>query len=35
VFINIQPQFDKLRSDLRFQALVNKIFQGSVQQKNE
>ena len=35
VFINIQPQFGKLRSDLRFQALVNKIFQGSVQQKNE
>jgi TolB-like protein/Tfp pilus assembly protein PilF len=35
VFINIQPQFDKLRSDLRFQALVNKIFQGSGQQKNE
>jgi TolB-like protein len=35
VFINIQPQFDKLRSDLRFQALVNKIFQGSVQKKNE
>src|SRR5438046_2912016 len=35
VFINIQPQFDRLRSDLRFQALVNKIFQGSVQQKND
>ena len=35
VFINIQPQFDKLRSDSRFQALVDKIFQGSVPVKNE
>ena len=35
VFINIQPQFDKLRSDSRFRALVNKIFQGSALVKNE
>jgi len=35
VFINIQPQFDKLHSDSRFQALVNKIFQSSVPVKNE
>ena len=35
VFINIQPQFDKLHSDSRFQALVNKIFQSSAPVKNE
>ncbi len=35
VFTNIKPQFDKLRSDSRFRALVNKIFQGSALLKNE
>ena len=35
VFINIKPQFDKLRPDSRFRALVNKIFQGSALLKNE
>jgi TolB-like protein len=35
VFINIQPQFDKLHSDSRFQALVNKIFESSAPVKNE
>jgi tetratricopeptide (TPR) repeat protein len=35
VFINIQPQFDKLHSDSRFQALVNKIFQPSAPVRND
>jgi tetratricopeptide (TPR) repeat protein len=33
VFLNIQPQFESVRSDPRFQALVQKIFHNSVTPK--